>query len=186
MQNNKTKFVFFGTGDFAARILEYLHKNDLCPALIVTTPDKPRGRNLKLLPNPVKDWANKNNKVVVHPDNLNDIRNVLASAYDVFVVADYGRIIPRHILNIPSHGCLNIHPSLLPKFRGPSPIQSFILSGEQKTGVTIILMAEKVDAGPIVAISNFKSQILNLYYKELEAKLAELGAKLLIETLPKW
>ncbi|MBU2263603.1 methionyl-tRNA formyltransferase [Patescibacteria group bacterium] len=180
MQNNKTKFVFFGTGDFAARILDYLHKNDIYPMLIVTTPDKPRGRKMLLTPPPVKLWAQKNNIKTITDYSL------LSILYSLFIVADYGKIIPKEILNIPKYGALNIHPSLLPKFRGPSPIQSFILSGEEKTGVTIIKMAEKVDAGPIVAISNFKSQILNLYYKELEAKLAELGAKLLIETLPKW
>lgn len=182
--NNKIKFIFFGTSYFAAKILDIMHKKDLCPALIVTTSDKPKGRKMEITPNPVKIWAQANGKVIIQQKKLSEIRHIFAGAYDVFVVADYGNIIPSHILNIPNYGCLNIHPSLLPKFRGPSPIQSFILSDEQKTGVTIIFMDEQVDHGPIVAQQQL--EISNFYYKELEQKLAELGAELLIEILPKW
>jgi len=190
--NTKIKFVFFGTGDFAAKILDILHKKDLCPALIVTTSDKPQGRKMEILPNPVKVWAQENSKVIIQPKELNEIRHIFAAAYDVFVVADYGNIIPSHILNIPNYGCLNLHPSLLPKFRGSSPIQSFILSEEQKTGVTIIFMDEQVDHGPIVAQQNLDIKcpsghlVSKWSYKELEEKLAELGAELLIEILPQW
>jgi methionyl-tRNA formyltransferase len=107
--------------------------------------------------------------------------------YALFIVADYGKIIPKEILDIPKYGTLNIHPSLLPKFRGPSPIQSFILSGEEETGVTIIKMTEKVDAGPIIAqqkFSIFNFQFSN--YKDLKEKLAELGGELLIKIIPDW
>ena len=183
------KFVFFGTGDFASIVLDYLHKNNFCPALIVTTPNKPKGRKMELIPNPVKEWANKNSKVIVQPDNLNEIRDLLVGAYDVFVIADYGKIMPKHILNIPNKGCLNIHPSLLPKFRGSSPIQSFILSEEEETGTTIIYMDEQIDHGPIVAQTHLDIKCPSEYlmsYKELEKKLAELGAQLLINTLPEW
>ncbi len=135
---------------------------------------------MQIQPTPVKLWAQKNNIKTITDYSL------LSTFYTLFIVADYGKIIPKEILDIPKHGSLNIHPSLLPKFRGPSPIQSFILSGEKETGVTIILMDEKMDHGPIIAISNLKSQISNLYYKELEEKLAELGGELLIKTIPDW
>jgi len=103
---------------------------------------------------------------------------------DFCVVVAYGRIIPKEWLAIPKYGFLNIHPSLLPKYRGPSPIQTAILNGDKETGVTIILMDEKIDHGPIVKIQNLK--IKNQNYKELERELAELGGRLLIEVLPDW
>ena len=122
-----------------------------------------------------------------------------SSDYDLFIVASYGKIIPKSVLEIPKFGALNVHPSLLPKFRGPSPIQSFILSGEEKTGVTIMLMDEEVDHGKIIAQREFearntkseirnKSQIQNLKLnsKELEEKLAELGGQMLVDAIPKW
>lgn len=104
---------------------------------------------------------------------------------DLVIVASYGKIIPKEILEIPKYGCLNVHPSLLPKHRGPSPIQSAILNGDKETGVTIILMDEKIDHGKI--ISNSKFLISKKFtYPELSQKLAELGTKLLMETIPKW
>ena len=105
-------------------------------------------------------------------------------APDICVVAAYGKIIPKEWLEIPEYGFLNIHPSLLPKYRGPSPIQTAILNGDKETGVTIILMDKKVDHGPMIA--NEKLKMKNEKYKELEEKLAGLGAELLIKTLPKW
>ena len=103
---------------------------------------------------------------------------------DICIVAAYGKIIPKEYLEIPKYGFLNIHPSLLPKFRGPSPIQTAILNGDAETGVTIILMDEKVDHGPIISVEKLK--IKNEKYKDLENKLAKLGAKLLVDILPKW
>ncbi len=103
---------------------------------------------------------------------------------DLCVVAAYGKIIPKEWLEIPKHGFLNVHPSLLPKYRGASPIQTAILNSDYETGVTIILMDEKVDHGP--TLINKKLNIKNQNYKQLEKELAELGAELLIEILPKW
>jgi len=178
------KYVFFGTSEFSVTILEILYQNNFIPDLIITTPDRPKGRGLKLKPNPVKIWAQKNNIKFIEPEKLT--RYVLpVTHYDLFIIAAYGKIIPKEILEIPEGGTLNVHPSLLPKFRGPSPIQSFILSGEKETGVTIILADEKVDHGPIIA----KSEIFNAEsetYKELEEKLARLGGNLLVEVLPKF
>lgn len=172
------RFAFFGGGDFSVRVLDILYRGGFVPELIVTTPDKPRGRKLILQPTPLKIWAEKNNIPVI-------INYELPNAnYDLFIIAAYGKILPKKILDIPKCGTLNVHPSLLPKYRGPSPIQSFILSGEKETGTTIMLTDEQMDHGPIIAQQ--KLEISNLYYKELEEKLAELGGRLLIETIPKW
>jgi methionyl-tRNA formyltransferase len=180
MEKESIKFAFFGTGDFAVKILEILHQNNFVPELIVTTPDKPKERKMILTPPPVKIWAEKNNIKTITRYTLPVTR------YDLFIVADYGKIIPKEILQIPKYGSLNIHPSLLPKFRGPSPIQSFILSEEEEIGVTIILMDEEVDHGPIVASEKLKVKSEKLYYKELGKKMAELGGELLSRILPDW
>ncbi len=105
---------------------------------------------------------------------------------DLFIVASYGKIIPKDLLNIPKYGAINVHPSLLPKYRGASPIQAAILNGDKEAGVTIMLMDEEMDHGPIVVNSKFKIQSSKLTYIELEQELADLGANLLIETIPDW
>lgn len=184
MKNN-IKFVFFGTGDFAVKVLEILCQNGFVPEMVVTTPDKPKGRKMELQPSPVKQWAEKNNKIAVQPEKLMDVHDILVAYHDLFIVTDYGKIIPIEILNIPKYGALNVHPSLLPKFRGPSPIQSFILSGEEETGATIILMDQDIDHGPIIAKSKIRSTKSEIY-KELESKLAVLGGELLVKTIPDW
>ncbi|MBI4691848.1 MAG: methionyl-tRNA formyltransferase [Candidatus Terrybacteria bacterium] len=181
----RIKFVFFGTGDFAVKILEILYQNNFVPELIVTTPDKPKGRKMQLQPTPVKLWAQKNNIKTSTDYTCAPPSGAHTHCYDLFIVADYGKIIPKEILEIPKYGSLNVHPSLLPKFRGSSPIQSFILSGEEETGVTIILIDEEMDHGDIVAKSEIRSTKSETY-KELEEKLAEFGGKLLVEIIPQW
>lgn len=189
MLDKNLNFAFFGTSEFAVNILEKLIENDYIPSLVITTPDKPKGRNMIVTPPPVKVSTLKHNLKTIQPEKLNAICHKLSAIRPAFfIVASYGKIIPKSVLEIPKFGALNVHPSLLPKFRGPSPIQSFILSGEGKTGVTIMLMDEEVDHGPILAqreleIQN-KSEILNS--KQLEEKLAELGGQMLINVIPKW
>ncbi|MBU1179152.1 methionyl-tRNA formyltransferase [Patescibacteria group bacterium] len=188
---NKTqpKIVFFGTPEFSVKILESMKNAGLAPALIITAPDKPQGRKLRTNPSPVKLWALKNKIKILQPDNLKDLGfkiQELGITPDLFVVASFGKILPKKILEIPKHETINVHPSLLPKLRGPSPIQSAILNGEKETGVTIMLMDEKMDEGPILKISNLKNKISNLTYKKLEEKLAELGGEMLVETMPRW
>jgi len=149
----------------------------------------------------VKVFAQKHNLKIIQPERLAvkpPSGGLTAKPFDLFIVASYGKIIPKSILDIPKFGALNVHPSLLPKFRGPSPIQSFILSGEEKTGVTIMLMDEQVDHGQILSQKEFGNKIpaspagksnlksKNLNAKELEEKLAELGEQLLVDTIPKW
>jgi methionyl-tRNA formyltransferase len=187
--NNKIKIIFWGTPEFSARILEALIKADFCPILLVTAPDSIKGRGLQKTPSEAKKIAKKWGLKVAEPEKirqneafLNQIRDLEP---DLFIVASYGKIIPKDYLEIPKKGALNIHPSLLPQWRGPSPIQATILSGQNETGVTIILMDEEMDHGPIVASKKFRIDN-KLTYSELEKKMIEEASALLIETLPKW
>lgn len=182
------KIIFFGTSEFALPALEKLKASSMMPLLIVSTPDKPRGRNLILSTTPAKEWALKNNVPVITPEKLKDPETLIALKKenpDIFIVAAYGKIIPKEILDIPPKGTINIHPSLLPRLRGPSPIQTAILNNEE-TGVTIMLTDEQIDHGPILEASRIKNQELRTTYKKLEKALAELGAELLIKVLPQW
>lgn len=192
MSNAQPTFAFFGTSDFSVKVLGILIENGYTPNLVVTVPDKPQGRKMILTPSPIKVFTQKNNLKIDQPKTLSDYKLPVDDC-QFFLVASYGKIIPKSILDIPKFGTLNIHPSLLPKFRGSSPIQSFILSGEEKTGVTIMLMDEQVDHGPILAQKNLEDSLQNkneffklLNAKQLEQKLAELGGQMLIDVIPKW
>lgn len=178
---DKPKIVFFGTPEFSVKILEAMKNADYVPVAVVTAPDKPRGRKMLMTPTPVKTWAEKNNISVQH-----DPSNLKSPNPNLFIVASYGKILPKEILDIPKHGTLNVHPSLLPKLRGPSPIQTAILQGEEKTGVTIMLLNERMDEGPILAQQELSLSLWDIGYPTLEGKLAELGGQLLTKTIPKW
>lgn len=182
----KLKIVFAGTPDFGATILEKLIQSEYAPALVITAPDKPVGRKQILTPPPVKVLAQKNKIAVIQPEKIRnlelEIRNLRP---DLIILAAYGKILSKHILDIPRYGSLNVHPSLLPKFRGPSPIQSAILSGDKKTGVTIMLMNEKLDEGDIVSFQDYPLSGSETY-ETLHNALAETGADLLIKTMPDW
>ncbi len=181
-----SKIIFLGTPEFGAIILEGLIKNEYKPILVVTAPDKPVGRKQIITSSPVKITAQKYNILVFQPEKIkNIIPKIRKLNPDLIIVAAYSQILPKEILEIPKYGSLNVHPSLLPKYRGPSPIHYAILNGEKETGVTIILMDEKIDHGPILAqreleISNKAT------YKKLEEELAKLSIELLIEIIPKW
>jgi len=185
--NLKPKIIFMGTPEFGAVILEGLVKGGYPPVLIITAPDKPVGRKQIITPPPVKISAQKYNIPILQPEIFANFKPQITNYKpDLIIVAAFGQILPKEILEIPKCGCLNIHPSLLPKWRGASPIQYAILNGDKETGVTIILMTEKVDGGDI--ISSSKLQITNpkITYPELSEELANLGTKLLLETIPKW
>lgn len=180
------KIIFMGTPEFGAIILENLAGTPFKPVLVVTSPDKPVGRKQVLTPSPTKLVAQKYHIPIAQPEKIRDIVGKLRELKpDLIMVAAFGRILPKEILDIPQHGSLNVHPSLLPKYRGPSPIQSVILDGEEKTGVTIILMDEKMDHGPII-----KQQVIRLRgdetFEDLSKKLAESGVTLLMNTIPFW
>ncbi|MEA1929290.1 MAG: methionyl-tRNA formyltransferase [Patescibacteria group bacterium] len=191
-------FAFFGTDEFAVIILDELKKGGMVPTTIISVPDKPKGRKLILTPPPVKVWAEKNKVNLAQPISLkaSGPEIVKHSVFnnrrpELFVVASYGKIIPQGILEIPTRGTLNVHPSLLPKYRGPSPIQTAILNGDQETGVTIMLLDEEVDHGAIVAQESFqitsdKLQENTDTYLELRDKLAQIGGALLTKTIPDW
>ena len=181
------KIIFVGTPEFGAAILENLTDAGYKPALIITETDKPTGRKQIFTPSVVKTTAQKYGLPILQPDKIGNCKLEIENLKpDLIIVVAYGKILPKSILNIPKYGCLNIHPSLLPKYRGPSPIQETILRGDDETGVTIILMNERMDEGPIVSSSKVKVQNSKVNYIELHNQLAELGEKLLVETIPKW
>jgi len=191
MASKQPLFAFFGTPRFAVNVLNALEKNGLLPALVVTAPDKPRGRGMEVSPSPAKAWAQVRGIDVITPATLkNDelIADLANTDWDVFVTAAYGKLIPRQILDIPRKGSLNVHPSLLPKFRGPSPALSAILADERQTGVSIMLMSETMDAGPIVSQARIEigEEDWPLKGSMLEDLLATEGGNFLAETLPHW
>jgi methionyl-tRNA formyltransferase len=196
MSAKEPLFVFFGTPHFATVVLDALEKNGLLPALIITAPDKPRGRGLQLSPSPVKAWALERGIDTLTPVTLKDealVQELSNTDWDVFVVAAYNKLIPKNILDIPRKSCLNIHPSLLPKFRGPSPALSAILADARTTGVTVMQMSEKMDAGPIVAQARIELEEETPETpgwppkgSEFEDLLATEGGNLLAEVLPNW
>lgn len=180
------KIIFMGTPEFGAIILEELIKGGYPPVLVITAPDKPVGRKQIITPPPVKISAQKYNIPVLQPEKILNLKSeILNLNPDLIIVAAYGQILPKEILEIPKYGCLNVHPSLLPRWRGASPIQYTILNGDKETGITIILMTEKVDKGDIIAISKFQITNPKITCPELLKELANLGAKLLVKTIPK-
>ncbi|MCX6764750.1 MAG: methionyl-tRNA formyltransferase [Candidatus Nealsonbacteria bacterium] len=181
------KIIFIGTPNFGAIVLEKLLKNKMEPVLVVTKPDKPIGRKKVITPPPVKILAKKYKIPFLQPDKIENIQRELEKINpDLILVAAYGKIIPKKILQIPKHGCLNVHPSLLPKHRGASPLQFTVLNGDKETGVTLILMTEKMDEGPILDQLKIKIENQKIFPEELEKKLAELGADLAVKIIPKW
>lgn len=185
------KIIFFGTSEFAVPALDALMKNGLVPAAVVTAPDKPAGRGKKLKRSPVKEFIN-GSAAIFQPEKIDEqfIAKLKDLGPDLGVAAAYGKILPKALIDIFPKGILNIHPSLLPKYRGASPIQAAILNGEKETGVAIILMDEKMDHGPILAKREFSTSLpglpISITYFNLHDSLAKLGAELLAETIPKW
>lgn len=182
------RILFFGTPQFARDTLDTLESKGFVPALVVTQEDKPSGRKMLLTPSPVKEWALARHIPILQPKTLrNDTaKEEIASfgPFDVAVVASYGKIIPQEILNLPHKGCLNIHPSLLPRHRGASPIQSTILEGDS-FGVTIIRLDADMDHGPILAQKEIQESTLSsvAYRDEAEKVLAHEGTLLLSSVL---
>lgn len=182
------RIVFFGTHTLATTILnELVRAPDFEILAIVTQPDKPAGRGNKLEEPLVKRFADQHHVRVLQFPKLKDdaVIQLRALEADVFVVAEYGLLIPSAVLEIPPHGVLNVHPSLLPKYRGASPIQSAILHGDAETGVSIMLLDKEMDHGPVLAQERCPIDAHDTA-PTLEAKLGRLGAALLIKTLPEW
>ena len=184
---NFPSFVFFGTDEFAIAVLDTLLEAGVQPELIVTVPDKPQGKYLRLTPPPVKVWAEKNKIPCLQPTNLRSdlgVSLLKAKSYKLFLIASYGKLIPPAIFNLPVRGTVNIHPSLLPAYRGPTPIQTAILDGAEETGATLMLLDAELDHGPILKAKSYKLQAQN--FIEVRNDLAKLGAELFLEVAPQW
>jgi methionyl-tRNA formyltransferase len=181
------RIIFMGTADLSCASLEKLAGDKYFSVVaVVTQPDKPKGRELKLTPSPVKILAEKLKLPVLQPLKARDekfIAELRELKPGLMVVVAYGQILPQAILDLPPHGCLNVHTSLLPKYRGAAPIQWAIANGEPETGVTIMKMDAGLDTGPI--LSTCRTPILPEDDSQiLHDRLAQLGAELLVETIP--
>ena len=182
------KIVFMGTPDFARDSLSAIYDAGHEIPAVVTVPDKPKGRGMKLIPCEVKEYAVEKNIKVYQPEKLRENKEIVDILKninpDVICVVAYGKIIPKEILEIPKYGCVNVHPSLLPQYRGSAPIQWAILNGDKETGVTTMYLDEGMDSGDIIL------QTKTLIDKdetsgELWDRLSKIGAELLVETLEK-
>ncbi len=182
------KIVFMGTPDFAVPVLSRLIDAGHEIVAVYSQPDRPSGRGRKLVATPTKRFAEERGIEVRQPKSLRSYDESVALEAlgpEVVVVAAYGIFLPPDALEIPPLRCLNIHPSLLPRYRGPSPVVSAILNGDEGTGVTIMKLDERMDSGPIVAQKEVPIADLESA-PELTRRLFELGADLLVETLPGW
>lgn len=177
------KVIFMGTPDFAVPVLQKLIENTNV-VLVVTQPDKLVGRKQILTPTPIKVEAEKHHIPVFQPIKIkSDYELVLNTKADIIITCAYGQIIPKEILEYPQLGCINVHASLLPKYRGGAPIHWCLINGEEKTGITIMYMAEKMDNGDIISQREYKI-LESDNVGTLHEKLSVLGADLLLETLP--
>jgi len=181
----KPRIAFMGTPEFAVTSLDYLIRNDYPIITTVTQPDRPRGRGRITAPPPVKVVAHKYGLPVVQPERLRDKEFVdyFSGIHpDMVVVAAFGQILPREVLEIPKMGCINVHPSLLPKYRGAAPINWALIRGEVKTGVTIMLMDEGMDTGDILTQEETAIEPMETF-GSLNNRLAYIGARLLVATI---
>ena len=183
------KIVFMGTPEFAVPCLRMLAESSHEVAAVFTQPDKPKGRGYKFIPTPVKAAALEYDLPVYQPvslrkgDDAESSMQILKDiAPDLIVVTAYGQILPKEILELPVHGCINIHASLLPKYRGAAPINWVLLNGESTTGVTSMQMSEGLDTGDMLISSSVEIGE-NETYQELYTRLADLGGRVLAETL---
>lgn len=185
MTRTSKTVIFFGTDDFSAVSLRELIEHGFTIGAVVTKPDSRKGRGRELQPSIVKQIALKHSIPVWQPLKMNEIAEEIQKFEEqpVGVLVSYGKIIPQSIIDLFSPGIVNVHPSLLPKYRGPSPVESAILHGDTETGVSIMQLSADMDAGPV-----YKQVIFSLHDTEtapdLEAKLAALGAQELVTILP--
>jgi len=196
MEKEKLNFAFWGTPDVASKTLEILKENGYLPSIIITSPDKPRGRKMIITPPPVKVWAEENGIPYLQPEKINQefidklsqspVRPVTDHRSDrcqLFVVVAYGKILSEELIKMPKLGTINIHYSLLPKYRGASPVEACLLNGETETGVSIQQMEYKLDSGPILAEEKVNIDI-NDTKDILREKLIKVGGDLLCKILP--
>jgi len=179
------KILFAGTPEFARASLRALVEAAYAPAIVLTQPDRPAGRGKKMSASPVKEYARSQNLEVWQPVTLKDpetITRVRAAEPDIIIVAAYGLILPQAILDIPRLGCLNVHASLLPRWRGAAPIQKAILAGDERTGICLMQMEAGLDTGPVYACAETAigdSETAG----DLHDRLADMGGRLLVDKL---
>ena len=186
MKNEKLKIVFIGTAEFAVPALAALFESGQDIAFVVTQPDRKRGRGGRESPTPVGLYAEENGLPVLKPERLKENAEFFAmltkAAPDLIVVAAYGKILPKSLLELPPLGCVNIHASLLPEYRGAAPVQRAMLDGKEIVGVTLMHMAEGLDTGDMIASA--QTEVAEMNAGEVTDKLARLGADLLLGLLP--
>ena len=183
------RIVFMGSPNYVVGVLDAILGLAHEVVGVYTQPDKLAGRGRSPVPTPVKSFALSRGLQVYQPATLraDEAQQELALlGPDLVVVAAYGKLLPPAVLEIPPHGCLNIHPSLLPRFRGPSPVASAILEGEEPTGATIMLLDEGMDTGPILATRELWGWTCSATAQQLTEKLFEMGADTMAEVLPRW
>lgn len=187
MQKNNLKFIYWGTPEVASKTLEILKENGFIPQTIVTNPDRPVGRGLALSPSPVALWAKENDIPSLKPEKIDAdfIEKISNFDTELNIVVAYGKILPKEIINASKLGTINIHYSLLPKYRGASPLEQALLNGDAETGVSIQKMLKKMDAGPI--ITEKKVPIRDDMTKDtLREILIKEGGNLLAQILPEY
>ena len=178
------RVVYMGTPDFAVRPLKKIYEAGHEIVGVYTQPDAWKGRSKKLLPSDVKKAALELGLNVIQPEKLREssaVEELRSLAPDIIVVAAYGQILSEDVLNIPKYGCINIHASLLPKYRGASPIEASIINGDEKTGITIMYMAKGLDTGDIISQEEVEIGLHNT--ETLTVKLSEVGAELVVKTI---
>jgi len=185
------RIAFFGTPEIAVIVLEELKQSGILPDLIVTNPDAKIGRKQILTPPPVALFAEREHIALIQPESVRDpktLPEIVSQKWDLFVVVAYGKIIPQSLLDIPKHGTINVHPSLLPKLRGASPIRSAILNDMRETGVSIMLLDHKMDHGPILAQA--KTDIAVGQWPQdgqlLDEAMAHQGGAMLADLIPRY
>lgn len=189
---NKLNIAYFGGEPVGSPVLEELKKAGIMPSLILCNPDRPAGRKRVLTAPPVKRWAQENNIEVFQPEEIKSDefkKKITTTQWNLFIVVAYNKIMPKWLVDLPTHGTINVHPSLLPLLRGASPIRTSILEDmKDQCGVTVMKMDEKMDHGPILAQQTLQvsKEDWPIHGLQLDSILAQLGGKLLAEVIPQY
>ncbi len=183
---NDKKIIFMGTPDIAARHLQYLLDNGINIVGVFTQPPRKKNRGMNIEESPVHQIANKSNLETFYPSSIDDkvIEKINSLHPDIIIVVAYGIILPSQLLDIPKYGCINIHVSLLPRWRGAAPIEHALLAGDAKTGISVIKISSKLDAGDILHQESLKINE-DMYSDELTVALTNLGKQTMLKVLPK-
>jgi methionyl-tRNA formyltransferase len=185
MQFQNLNFIYFGTPNISSKTLDILKKKGYIPKVIVTSPDKQSGRGLEMKETPVSLWAKENNILCLKPEKITDdfIAGLISYDFDLSIVVAYGKILPEKIIKLPKLGTINIHYSLLPKWRGASPLEAALLNGDEITGISIQQMEYKLDSGPILIEEELEIGIEEIK-DEIREALINLGANCLCDIIP--